>query len=64
MSELEPDNEGEVIEAIRDAWKKHPNMRLTQLIFNAVPTTERCPEVFYVDDSELIKLLKNMNTNN
>jgi len=57
MSEVEPDIEKEVVEAIREAWERHPNMRLTQLIFNAIPTTEPCPQVFYVEDSKLIELL-------
>ena len=57
MSELDIKND--VIEAIHDAWKKHPNMRLVQLIYNTIPTTEPCPELFYLEDSELIKLLKN-----
>lgn len=38
--------------------EKASNMRLTQLIFNAIPTKEPCPHVFYMEDSKLIKHLK------
>lgn len=56
MSQIEPGIETEVMEALMDAWKKYPDMRLTQLIVNAVAPIE--PDyIFNIEDSELIKLL-------
>lgn len=34
-------------------WKQQPELRLGQLIINAVRPQEPCPEVFYVKDERL-----------
>lgn len=57
MSEREPNLEEEVIEAILSAWGEHPQMRLMQLLVNAIHPSTPCPEIFAVEDSQLIKLL-------
>jgi len=57
MSEKEPYLQEEVIKAIQDAWARNPNMRLTQLLVNAIAPQEPCPEVYSTEDSKLIKLL-------
>lgn len=65
MSEKEPNLEEEVIEAILGAWSEHPQMRLMQLLVNAIHPSTPCPEIFAVEDSQLIKLLtryKNQST--
>ncbi len=58
MSEKEPHVEDDVIEALMEAWSKHPAMRLGQLIVNAVRPEKACPEIFYIEDSQLIKKLR------
>ena len=57
MSEKEPNIENEVLEAIKEAWSNYPDMRLTQLLINAIAPEELCSEVYGVEDSKLIKLL-------
>ena len=57
MSEKEPNLEEDVMEAIMVAWSKHPSMRLTQLLVNAIQPSKPCPDIFYVEDSQLIKRL-------
>ncbi len=57
MSEKEPNIEDEVLQAIREAWSRYPDMRLTQLLINAIAPKEASPEVYNVEDSALIKLL-------
>ncbi len=57
MSEKEPNIESEVLQAIREAWSKYPDMRLTQLLINAIAPDEPCSEIYGVEDSTLIKLL-------
>ena len=57
MSEVEPNIEEDVIEAILSAWAEFPNMRLTQLLINAINPEEPCLEVYNVQDGRLIKLL-------
>jgi len=60
MSEKEPGIEEEVITAIRQAWAKHPKLRLSQLLVNVIAPTEPCPEIFSIEDSQLIKGLNRM----
>ncbi len=60
MSEKEPGIEEDVINAIMETWAKYPDMRLTQLIVNAIAPNEPCIEIFNTEDSELIKLLNRL----
>ena len=57
MSEKEPNIEEDVMNAIAEAWAKYPDMRLTQLIVNAINPSDPCSEIYGVEDSKLIKLL-------
>lgn len=63
MSELEPKIEEDVLKAIKDAWAAYPDMRLTQLLINAIHPEEPCSEVYGVEDSKLIKLLNEFKDN-
>jgi hypothetical protein len=58
MSEKEPHIENDVLEALMDAWARYPAMRLGQLIVNVVRPENPCPEIFYIEDSQLIKKLR------
>jgi len=44
-----------ILNLIRTAWELNPDMRLGQLIVNIVRPKESCPEVFYVEDDELVR---------
>ena len=59
MSEKEPNIENDVLEALMDAWVRYPQMRLGQLIVNVIRPEKPCPEIFYIEDSQLIKKLRN-----
>ena len=48
-----------LIVALVDAWKRQPHQRLGQLIYNTVAPEKPCPEIFYIEDRELFKLLEN-----
>lgn len=48
-----------VIAALLDAWKRQPHQRLGQLLYNTVAPSAACPELFYIEDKELFKLLEN-----
>ncbi len=58
MSEKEPNIEEDVIQAILETWSEYPDMRLTQLIINALVPKEPCIEIYNTEDSQLIKKLK------
>jgi len=41
--------------ALRAAWVESPDLRLGQLIVNAVRPSDPCPEVFYAEDEALLR---------
>lgn len=46
-----------VLEAIRRVWVEHPDMRLGQLLFNAVRLSERS-DLYNIEDTVLIRKLE------
>lgn len=48
-----------LITVLLNAWKKQPYLRLGQLIYNTVAPSQPCPELFYIEDKDLYKLLEN-----
>lgn len=51
----DPSRIDEVLTALRDAWFESPDLRLGQLIVNAVRPTDPCPDIFYIEDDRLLK---------
>ena len=47
----------EILSALRAAWEESPDLRLGQLIVNAVRPTDPCPEVFHARDEDLLRRL-------
>jgi len=45
----------EVLAALRAAWAESPDLRLGQLIVNAIRPANPCPEVFYTEDDALVR---------
>jgi hypothetical protein len=39
-----------IVELLREVWKNHPDMRLGQLLVNAIRPSRPCPQVFGVED--------------
>ena len=50
----------DVLAALRAAWAESPDLRLGQLIVNAVRPTNPCPEVFYTEDEALVRGLNSI----
>ena len=50
----------DVLAALRAAWVESPDLRLGQLIVNAVRPTNPCPEVFYTEDEALVRGLNSL----
>ena len=44
-----------VVGKLREVWKIHPDLRLTQLVFNFAGATHSCPEIFYLGDDALLR---------
>jgi hypothetical protein len=44
-----------VLSAIKEAWVRHPDLRLGQLVVIATKPKDPCPEVFYIEDEQLVQ---------
>lgn len=53
----DPDRINTVLEKIRQLWLRDPDMRLGQLLIAAVRPKDPCPELFYIEESDLIEKL-------
>ena len=47
-----------MLELLRQVWMRSPDLRLGQLIVNAVRPGEPCPEVFSIEDTLLARRLE------
>jgi len=45
----------EVLEAIRQAWERQPDLRLGQLVVIATRPKDPCPEVFNIEEPQLLE---------
>jgi len=45
---------------LRAAWSESPDLRLGQLLVNAVRPTGPCPEIFYIEDDVLVRKLSEL----
>jgi hypothetical protein len=50
----------QVLGLVRQVWMRSPDLRLGQLIANAVRPREPCPEVFAIEDTILARRLERM----
>ena len=46
----DPDRIDRILDLLREVWARHPDLRLGQLIVNAIRPPEPCPQVFYPED--------------
>jgi hypothetical protein len=54
------DHISEILEAVRDAWIAHPEMRLTQLIESAAAAYDYTIEPFFLEDKHMLEGLKQL----
>ena len=45
----------EILEHLARIWKDNPDFKLGQLIATAASSTKPLPEVFYLEDNQLLK---------
>lgn len=50
----DPNRIDRILEAVKAIWKKHPDMRLGQLLCNVL----RDPALYYIEDADLVSALK------
>jgi hypothetical protein len=49
-----------ILQLLQQVWLRHPDMRLGQLLVNAIRPREPCPEVFAIEDTVLARRLERM----
>jgi hypothetical protein len=60
MAGRDPARIEQVLEVVRRIWAEFPDMRLGQLLINAVRRSEPCPELFSVEDTVLVRTLETL----
>jgi hypothetical protein len=50
----------QILGLLREVWTRSPDLRLGQLIVDAVRPRDPCPEVFSVEDTVLARRLERM----
>jgi hypothetical protein len=48
----------DVLLAIGEVWAENPDLRLGQLLINAVRPAEPCPELFGIEDRDLVRRVR------
>ena len=44
-----------ILSTLRELWQRDPDIRLGQLFVNTVRPSEPCPDLFYIEDGDLLK---------
>ena len=57
----DPERIPKVLEALRQVWEQHPDLRLGQIVVIAGKPKVACPEIFYLEDDEFVKGLASLN---
>lgn len=58
MSKKEPNMQEELIRELFQVWKDDPSLRFAQLLTNVIEPEDSCPEIYHIEDSELLSRLK------
>jgi hypothetical protein len=56
----DPERIDGVLAVIREVWKRYPDLRLGQLLVNAVQPSEPCSELYSVEDAPLVRKLESL----
>jgi hypothetical protein len=48
----------EILDVLRDVWEHQPDLRLGQIVINAIRPVEPCPQVFHAEDHALLEGLQ------
>ena len=59
-----PDRIPEILKELEEFWKQNPNWRLGQVISNLNHEIMGGNDPFYLEDTDLLELLKQKNKNN
>jgi uncharacterized protein YihD (DUF1040 family) len=45
----------QIIDLLREVWEHNPDLRLGQIVVNAIRPSESCPQIFGTEDDVLLK---------
>jgi len=60
----DPDRINTVLDKIRRIWLRDADLRLGQLLIAAVEPENPCPELFYIEENDLVKRLEKYSRRN
>ena len=60
LCKIIPESKIELFVTIVEVWTKYPDLRLSQLVVNAINPKSPCPEIFYIEDSQLLYKIKQL----
>ena len=46
------------LKLVEQIWEQHPDLRLGQLLVNAIRPSDPVPEIFYAEDDKLVEDLR------
>lgn len=52
-----------ILQAVEEVWQAEPDLRLGQLLICAVKPHDPCPDLFYIEDEELLAKLQRHQSN-
>ncbi len=56
----DPERIDQVLAVVREVWHRYPDLRLGQLIVNAVQPDEPCSQVYSLEDTALVRKLESL----
>jgi len=56
----DPKRIDEMLQVLGDLWRRHPDLRLGQIVVMAAGPFEPCPKVFFLEDDAMLRGLRNL----
>lgn len=57
MIPRDPKRIPEVLRLIEEVWQRQPDLRLGQLLLNHIDPVSPCPQLYYIEDDDLLRRL-------
>ena len=48
----------QILDIVREIWEREPDLRLGQVVVNAIRPSEPCPQIFGAEDDDVLKGLR------
>ena len=54
----DPQRVEQILDVLREVWESQPDLRLGQIVVNAIRPSEPCPQIFSAEDDVLLEGLR------